>query len=308
MKSVKEILIDTSSSMGEVLPGNKRKIELAKEILITKIIPFISSTDSIGVRLFGGKCNIVGALQNIPNADIKRLIDFVRNEIPPPGGSTPLALAIRTSVDNLKNQPDALKEIFLVTDGEETCGGNIIEAADYAASNGIKCKIHIVAIGELTDVAKKQFEYITNRTGGKNLNIGIKSTNKLTIDKELSDLFETDIDSFSDCVDNEYDLKNEQLIRYEVKNMRDFLRYKQMSVNYIPSMNGSSCQKLLVVEFFNDDDGLENLITAIEHVENCGITNKEVLILMKKWDESYYAQFFKPWVKQFKIRGVDRYV
>ena len=36
MKVVKEILIDTSSSMGETLPGNKIKMDLAKEILKSK--------------------------------------------------------------------------------------------------------------------------------------------------------------------------------------------------------------------------------------------------------------------------------
>jgi hypothetical protein len=306
MKTVKEILIDTSSSMGEFLPGNKKKMDLAKEILIEKIIPFISDSDTIGIRLFGGRCNMVGALQNIPNANIKRLTDFIRYEIPLPNGSTPLALAIKTSVDNLKNYPNAIKEIYLVTDGEETCGGDIKSAADYAASNDIKCKIHIVAIGELTDTAKQQFEYITSRTGGKNINIGTKSTSHQIIAKEFADFFETDLDSFSDCVDNEYDIKSEQLIRNEVKNIRDFICYKQLPVNYIPSLYGGTCQKLLVVEYYNDDDGLNNLLQAIEHIENCGITNKEVLILMKKWDDTYYTQFFKSWVKQFKSRGVDK--
>ena len=306
MKTSKEILIDTSESMNEMLPGNKRKMDLAKEILIDKILPYISSADKVGIRLFGGSCNIVGAIQNIPNANFKRLKDFVLNEIPEPAGSTPLALAIRTAVDNLKLETDAEKEIYLVTDGEETCGGNVKEAADYAARNDIKCKIHIISIGELTPKAKQQFQYITERTGGKNLNVGTISTQKSFIDRELSYLMETNLDSVSECIDREYFKENIELLEHKVKTIRDFVYYKQLPVNYIPSLNGGTCQKLLMLEFYNDDNGLTNLIEALQHIENCGLINKEVLIMMRKWDEHYYPTYFKSWVKQFKSRGVNK--
>ena len=88
--------------------------------------------------------------------------------------------------------------------------------------------------------------------------------------------------------------------------MRDFVQYTKSEVNYIPGFGGSTCQKLLIVEFYNDDKGLTNLIEALKHVENCGIKNKEVLILMNKWDDDYYAHYFKSWVKQFKSKGVER--
>ena len=63
---------------------------------------------------------------------------------------------------------------------------------------------------------------------------------------------------------------------------------------------------LLIVEFYNDDSGLTNLIEALQHVEACELKNKEVLILMNKWDNDYYSHYFKSWVKQFKSKGVER--
>jgi hypothetical protein len=306
MKVVKEILIDTSSSMGETLPGNKIKMDLAKEILIDKILPYISSADKVGIRLFGGSCNMVGGLQNIPNANFRKLRDFILNDIPAPRGSTPLALAITTAVDNLKLEPNAEREIYLVTDGEETCGGNVKDAADYAASNGISCKIHIISIGVITEEAIKQFEYITARTGGKNISIGTKSTSKASIDKELSFLLETNLDSFCDAIDREFIDNNEHYRNIEIKSIRDFVQYKNSEVNFIPGINGATCQKLLIVEFYNDDSGLTNLIEALQHVEACELKNKEVLILMNKWDNDYYSHYFKSWVKQFKTKGVER--
>ena len=307
MKTSKEILIDTSGSMKKMLAGKKRKIDLAKEILIDKIFPYISSADTVGIRVFGGQCDMVGALENIPNANFKKLRDFVLHQIPEPSGSTPLALAIITAVDNLKKEPNTHKEIYLVTDGEETCGGDVKAAADYAARNDIKCIINIIALGEINEVAKEQFEYITNATGGKNLNLGIKSTSPAAIDIELAPLIDTGIDTISDLIDREFIDRKDVMRRKEIMSVKDFLLQRDSPINYIPSEQGATCQKLLVIEFYDDDKDLDNLIKGLEHVESCGILNKEVLILMKKWDEEYYPKFFKAWYNRFKDRGIERF-
>ena len=307
MKTITEILIDISGSMNEILPGNKKKIELAKEILIERILPYLNSSDNVGVRLFGGQCNMVGQVENIPNANFIKLREFIQNEIPTPNGSTPLALAIITAVDNLKNEPNSDKEIYLVTDGEDTCGGDIVAAADYASSNGINCKIHIIGIGELSDEAKQQFGYITKATGGKNINIGKKGTSRAAIDRELAPLLEPGLDDISDLLDSEYAKRKDTFKYYEGKSIKDYLLKKQLPINYIPSNQGATCQKLLVIEFFNDEDDLENLIRGLEHVQNCEMKNKEVLILMNNWDETYHSKFFKSWNGRFKNYGVERF-
>lgn len=307
MKTVKEILIDTSSSMGRKLQGNKRKIDLAKEILIDKIFPYISSADTVGIRVFGGQCDMVGSLENIPNANFKKLKDFVLHQIPEPSGSTPLALAIITAVDNLKKEPNTHKEIYLVTDGEETCGGDVRAAADYAARNDIKCIINIIALGEINDDAKEQFAYITHATGGKNINIGTKSTSPASIDFELAPLLDEGIDTISDLIDRDFIDKKDVLRRKEIMTIKDFLLRRDSPINYIPSEQGATCQKLLVIEFYDDDKDLDNLIRGLEHVESCGILNKEVLILMKKWDEEYYSKFFKAWCSRFRDKGIERF-
>ena len=307
MNTSKEILIDTSSSMGRKLQGNKRKIDLAKEILIDKIFPYISSADIVGIRVFGGHCDMVGHLENIPNANFKKLKEFVLNQIPEPSGSTPLALAIITAVDNLKKEPNTHKEIYLVTDGEETCGGDVKAAADYAARNDIKCIINIIALGEINEHAKEQFAYISHATGGKNINIGTKSTSPASIDFELAPLLDEDIDTICNLIDREFIDKKDAMRREEIMTIKDFLLRRDSPINYIPSEQGATCQKLLVIEFYDDDKDLDNLIRGLEHIESCGLLNKEVLILMKKWDEEYYPKFFKGWCSRFRDNGIERF-
>lgn len=113
MKTIIEILIDVSSSMNETLPGNKKKIDFAKEILIDIIIPNLNYSDSIGIRLFGGHCGIINEVENIPQTNFYKLKNFIETQIPEPHGSTPLALAITTSVDNLKREANVIKKSIL---------------------------------------------------------------------------------------------------------------------------------------------------------------------------------------------------
>ncbi|MBU3743729.1 MAG: VWA domain-containing protein [Sediminibacterium sp.] len=305
MKTRVEILIDVSSSMAEILPGNKQKMELAKEVLLDKILPKLDYADTIGVRLFGGHCSMVGEVENIPQANISLLRDFILNKIPQPYGSTPLALAIRTSVDHLKQEADAVKEIYLVTDGEETCDGDVMAAADYAASSGIECRIHIIGIGELSPEAQRQFEGITTRTGGKNINIARKGVVVGGVDRELSNLFHAVIDEVVKLIDTDYARGQETFRYYEERTIRDYLMRKSLPLNYIPGDPGAACHRLLVIEFYDDD--ISNLIRGIEHVIGCKGKNKEVLILMADWESRYHSRMLQSWYDQFKLKGIRRF-
>jgi hypothetical protein len=306
MKTVIEILIDISGSMASPLPPeNIRKIDFAKEILIEKILPLINYSDSVGIRLFGGQCGIIDQAENIPNVSFQKLKEFILHNIPEPNGNTPLALAIRTAVDNLKQEAHADKLIYCITDGGETCGGDIIAEADYAARNDIKCRIDIIAIGEIDEKAKEQFAYITHKTGGKNLNIGRKGTNKKIIEKELSPLNETGIDEIVNLIDNHYAKNKEVFKLYDSRTIKDYLLRKRLPINYIPSDDSNSCQKLLLIEYYNNN--IENLLKGLEHIGICRDKNKEVLILMNNWDNNFHEQNLKPWVAQFRSKGINRF-
>jgi len=305
MRTIIEILIDVSSSMGEQIGDNKSKMDLVKQILIQNIIPKLDYSDSIGIRLFGGHCDIINEVENIPNPDFYKLKEFIENQIPEPNGRTPLALAIKTAVDNLKREPSSDKEIYLITDGEETCGGNIIEASDYAAQNGINCKIHIIGIGSLSNEAIHQFEIITSKTGGKNINIAKKGISKGNIDKDLQDLFHSGIDEIVDLIDNEYSKHKDTFKFYDKRSIKDYLFKKNLSINYIPSDQKTACHHTLLLEYYNDD--ITNLVVGLKHVENCKSINKEVLVLMKKWDSDLHSQILKSWQVQYANKGIEKF-
>lgn len=309
MKKAIEILFDTSSSMKDNLFQDMRKIDLAKDVLLTDVLPEIKNAESIGIRLFGGSCQMVGQLISIPQGQIDRLRQFIKNEIPEPAGSTPLALAIYTSVDHLSNSNLPEKEIYLLTDGHETCQTEkeVIKAAEYAAQKNIKCKIHIVSLGELSEKAKRQFAIITKLTGGKNINIEKESNSRKEISNQLNDLFEPLTKEISDEIDEEINLQKKSFRHQTIRNILQNIFFKKHNINYIPSSKSNNCQKLVVIEHLENQSGLENLIIGLEHVKHCSGTNKEILLLVTEWDENYHGKLFEYWRNLFVENGVKKF-
>ena len=141
MDTVIEILIDNSNSMGpfEIEKGNKEylladgstRMELAKKILLDEIIPNLDYAKKVTVRKFHSITN--------PDKTAKPLIPTVYEgivdkaalatkigeiEIPKNTGGTPITAAVKLSIDELAKYPDADRKIILVTDGQESDGGD----------------------------------------------------------------------------------------------------------------------------------------------------------------------------------------
>ena len=74
----------------------------------------------------------------------------------------------------------------------------------------------------------------------------------------MRNLFELGIEEIVDLIDNKYYKNKEVFKRYEDQTIKDFLFGKKLPFNYIPSEETESCQKLLVIEYY--DDNIKNLI------------------------------------------------
>ncbi len=79
-----------------------------------------------------------------------------------PKGMTPIAYTLEQAVNDFFGMTGK-NIIVLVSDGEETCGGDPLAMADYIVSLGIGLKVYVVGF----DVSsKEQLEEIALRTGG----------------------------------------------------------------------------------------------------------------------------------------------
>lgn len=159
METVTEILIDFSGSM-------KEKLSLTKQVLLTDVIPNLDYSSRIGIKTFATHNNQPPTKQ-VLNLNITNKEEIIRtiNSLGTPGGGTPISAAIKASVTTLKEYAANDKKIILVTDGQESSGGDYVAEAKKASAEGINCQVHIIGIG-LNDKAKAQAQEITKITKG----------------------------------------------------------------------------------------------------------------------------------------------
>lgn len=169
MQTVTEILIDFSASM-------KEKLTLTKSSILNDIIPNLNYSAKIGIKTFTASKNKIPSINTIHPLLItnKEQITSAINSLGIPKGNTPIAEAIKNSVESLKEYSAFDKKIILITDGEENCGGNYLNEVNKAQTEGINCQIHIIGIG-LNSEAAKQAETIAKLSKGSFSQILFKS-------------------------------------------------------------------------------------------------------------------------------------
>ena len=143
METVTEILIDFSTSM-------ITKMALTKSTLLNLVIPKLDFSTRIGVRTFTtGKEKelLITQVQPLSLTNKEQLKTTV-NSLGTPGGDTPLASAIRESVNTLAEFTANDKILVILTDGEENQGGNPELEIQNAKDKGIDLQIHFIVIGE----------------------------------------------------------------------------------------------------------------------------------------------------------------
>ncbi|MCH7902237.1 VWA domain-containing protein, partial [archaeon] len=155
---VVELIIDTSGSMVQEING-KNKMETAK----TSIINLVNNINEIdlGLRVFGqGElCEDSELLVEVDRLDISAITNQVSSM--KPAGKTPLTQALEASIDDFPENKE--KAIILVSDGKETCGGDISATARKLAGQDIR----VYSVGfDIDQEGKEQLEEISRRTNG----------------------------------------------------------------------------------------------------------------------------------------------
>ncbi len=154
-----EIIIDSSGSMVQQVNG-KNKMEVAKESIVN-LVNNINEIE-LGLRVFGqdSGCADSELLVPVSQLNLGKITDQVSGF--KPEGKTPMASALKASINDFPTGKE--KAIILVSDGKETCEGNITEAANMLAAKRIK----VYAVGfDIDAEGKAQLEEIANTTGGK---------------------------------------------------------------------------------------------------------------------------------------------
>jgi hypothetical protein len=166
-----EIIMDASNSMwGQI--GGEAKITIARKVL-AQIINGLPDSMNVGLRVYGHRyglndpkaCTDTQLLVPIGPVAKGQLIDTV-NKIQLKG-KTPLVLSVLEAIKDFEKIPNG--SVILVTDGIESCNGDIKSIGPAIKKSGLELKVHIVGFDIKEKEARAELEAIAKSTEGRYL-------------------------------------------------------------------------------------------------------------------------------------------
>ncbi|HVS33044.1 MAG TPA: VWA domain-containing protein [Thermoanaerobaculia bacterium] len=166
-----EIVLDVSGSM-RASAGNMSRMEAAQRA-VKATIEAIDSSSNVALRLYGHRlpsepkdpsCRDTELVIPFGPLDRQRFIAAV--ESAKPLGQTPLAYALEQAAADFGGIGDEPVAVILVSDGEESCGGDPARVACAFRERGLELTVHTVGF-DVGDVARKQLQAIASCTGGE---------------------------------------------------------------------------------------------------------------------------------------------
>ena len=139
-------IYDASGSMWGQMDGKTKK-EIASDVL-SQTVNKLNEGQQIGLVAYGhrkkGDCDDVEFMVALENQSREKITASVNNINPL--GRTPLARSATMAINSLR-ESGTRATIILITDGIESCDGDICAVVTKAREEGIDFKLHIVGFG-----------------------------------------------------------------------------------------------------------------------------------------------------------------
>ncbi len=188
--SAVELILDASGSMLKRLDG-KRRINIAKEVLINAVTEIIPESTPLALRVFGDKqanaCRTDLAIQLNP-LDRNKAKDVISKINAKNLAKTPIADSLAKVATDLKSHKGR-KIVILVTDGEETCDGNPEEVIAQLVEQGLDIRLNIVGFAIDDEDLKTEFNQWSIQGGGKYFDSNDPESLKASISNALKTPF-----------------------------------------------------------------------------------------------------------------------
>jgi len=173
-----ELILDLSGSMAAVLPGGQTRMQAAKAVM-TDVIAALPVREgvNVGFRIYGHEgsnsnedrdescqsSELVVPIQGVNKDALQREVDAAQ-----PVGWTPLALSLERAGGDFQAGENVSNNIVMVTDGEETCGGDPCAQATALRQGAAAVTTHVVGFA-LTSQQQQLVNCIAQNGGGLNL-------------------------------------------------------------------------------------------------------------------------------------------
>ena len=157
-------IVDASGSMWQKI-GDEYKISIARDVL-DDLVARLPENQQFGLIAYGhrqkGDCDDIEQLLPLTNKDKSAFTSALKGLNPT--GMTPLARSAKQAVAALKSNK-AAASVILITDGEETCDGELCAVVKQAKAEGIDLIFHIVGF-DMKTADRSPLECAANATGG----------------------------------------------------------------------------------------------------------------------------------------------
>lgn len=166
-----EIVLDVSGSM-RAAAGNMSRMEAAQRA-VRATVEAIDPSSNVALRLYGHRlpsepkdasCRDTELVIPFGPLDKQRFINAINSA--KPLGQTPLAFALEQAAADFGQIGDDAVAVILVSDGEESCGGDPAKIACAFRERGLELTVHTVGF-DVNEVARKQLQSVASCTGGE---------------------------------------------------------------------------------------------------------------------------------------------
>ncbi|MCC6220696.1 MAG: VWA domain-containing protein [Deltaproteobacteria bacterium] len=189
---VVEFLIDASGSMLQMI-GRERRIDIAKSLIAELAASLPSKKTKVALRAFGhggrGLCSteLMLPLSEAEPARIRNVASKLRAV---DGAKTAIAQSLHAVADDLAGGAGGEGLVVLITDGEETCGGDPRAEILDLKRKGFNVRVNIVGFAVDSDRIRRDFAEWANLGGGEYFHAEDRASLAKAINKSLLASFE----------------------------------------------------------------------------------------------------------------------
>lgn len=187
-----EVIFDASGSMGAPLPSGRPRIEVAKEVLAALVTDILPEGTPFAFRAFGHiapqSCETRLDVPLTPlDPDVARAaFDAIEPKLL---SQTPIADSLREVARDLSGT-EASKTVVLITDGEESCGGDPEAALAELRDAGVEVQLSIVSLGLDEAEARERFAALAELGGGTYVDADDRESLQASVEEALHPPFE----------------------------------------------------------------------------------------------------------------------
>lgn len=262
------VVFDSSGSMNQIV-GGKKKIDVAKEA-VSGFLRDIDKNTNVSIVLYGHKGGNTQASKNVSCAGIDEVyyIGPVNADIAisklagaKPTGWTPIAASLQKANDILKNYPADKNDnmVLLVSDGEETCGGDPVAKAKELFGTSAKIVTNVIGF-DVTGPAEQKLQAIAS-TGGKYFSVHNEEEFKAAFKENKNFLvgFDCYMEQSGVWLDNQL---NTEFMRNDCMNKLDMEEKHELilSANLLNDGVTADCKEFILSEYQKRYDQIKSEI------------------------------------------------